>query len=288
MATIKQIVKSITTTQQRVALKRLKRHILSTLNPKAKISIGEMRDLLVDELGIKHGDRIIVSSSFGNLNADFSPQQLIELLMDIVGEDGIIMMPYYPPMNSDEWAKGNHVFDMRNTKSGMGVLTNVFSKMPGVEMSCHPTKAVCVWGKESVVNELIKDHELSKTPFYWDSPYGRLLKIGSKSLCLGLKNIPIFHAFEDTIYQNYDRCYFKEKYHLELIDSDGNSKRISTYVHNGSLITPWVPAGDYVRDLKIHSYRRIRVGHKYVIVCDNTELYERVKEEYGKGHTRER
>ena len=63
-----------------------------------------MRSIIVDDLGIKKGDRIIVSSSFGNLNANFSPQELVETLMDIIGKDGVIMMPYYPPINSTEWA----------------------------------------------------------------------------------------------------------------------------------------------------------------------------------------
>ena len=116
-----------------------------------KTSLEDFRKLLVDNLGIREGDNLIVSSSFGNLNAAFSPREAIEVLQSIVTKKGLIMMPYYPPMNSDEWVQKDEIFDMALTKSGMGVLTNIFASMDGVFKSLHPTKAVCAWlsGKSS-------------------------------------------------------------------------------------------------------------------------------------------
>ena len=83
-------------------------------------------------------------------------------------------------------------------------------------MSKHPTKAVCAWGNGA--QEIVSSHDNATTPFYWDSPYGRLLKKHSKSLGIGLKNIPIFHSFEDILTDPIDFYYQKEKFKLELID----------------------------------------------------------------------
>lgn len=271
----KSILKHLSSSDQRKAIRRYKRHFMNKVRPRRKISIKEMRAIIVDDLGIKSGDRIIVSSSFGNINPAFSPQHMIDLLMEIIGEEGLIMMPYYPPINSTEWAAKHEVFDMRNTKSGMGVLTNVFSKMPGVYMSKHPTKAVCVWGKNA--EEIATGHETATTPFYWDSPYGRLLKEPSKSLGIGLKNIPIFHSFEDILTDPIDFYYQKEKYKLDLIDKFGNSIVVETFVHDDKVLNHCMSAGDYVRNLNCSSYRRIDVGYKIMYSIDNNDLFAECK-----------
>ena len=200
---IKNWLRKIISADMRRWAKREKRHLQQLLeSSKPQTTLEDFRKLLTETLGIKKGDWLIVSSSFGNLNATFSPREAIEVLQSIVTKEGLIMMPYYPPMNSNEWAESGQIFDMLETKSGMGVLTNVFSKMPDVYKSIHPTKAVCMWGNEIDLNDL--QHFKSTTPFYWDSPYGKLLTHDSKSLCLGLKNIPIFHALEDILSERYD------------------------------------------------------------------------------------
>ncbi|MBP5687593.1 MAG: AAC(3) family N-acetyltransferase [Muribaculaceae bacterium] len=269
---LKSLLKHLSSSNQRKALRRYKRHFLNKVRPRRKISLKEMRSIIVDELGIEKGDRIIVSSSFGNVNASFSPQEMIDLLMNIIGDKGVIMMPYYPPINSTEWAARHEVFDMRNTKSGMGVLTNVFSKMPGVYMSKHPTKAVCVWGKDA--KEIAAGHDKATTPFYWDSPYGRLLKQPSKSLGIGLKNIPIFHSFEDILTDPIDFYYQKDKYKLDLIDKEGTPTVVETYIHDDKVLNHCMTAGDYVRDLKCSTYRRMSVGYKIMYVIDNDDLFD--------------
>ncbi|MGJ7024432.1 hypothetical protein [Petrimonas sulfuriphila] len=79
----------------------------------AKTSLDDMRNLLLEDFGINKGDNLIVSSSFGNLNASFSPAELIELLQEIISDEGNLVMPFYPPSNSYEWAVSGEVFDMQ-------------------------------------------------------------------------------------------------------------------------------------------------------------------------------
>lgn len=279
---IKRCLKSITSSTLRRVIKREKRHLEQLFSREKKTTLEDFRELLIDTLGVKKGDWLLVSSSFGNLNANFSPREAVELLQSIVTKEGLIMMPYYPPMNSIEWANSGQIFDMLETPSGMGVLTNVFSKMPDVYKSVHPTKAICYWGSELVVN----NHFNSTTPFYWDSPYGKLLEHGSKSLCLGLKNIPIFHAFEDILSEHYSDYYYQEKRKLKVRLPDRTVIETETYIHNTTIIDNCIPVGDYVRKINPPSYQRVPFGLKYVIIVDNKKMFDSVKEHFAKGDTR--
>lgn len=275
----------ITTTSYsfRKKLKRAIRHFRQAFNQK-KTTIEDFRVLLTKTLGIQKGDWLFVTSSFGNLNADFSPQQAIEVLQSIVTCDGLIMMPYYPPMNSQEWAEKNYVFDMLETKSGMGILTNVFATMPNVRKSVHPTKAVCYWGNEKAIDYI--HHFKSTTPFYWDSPYGELLKHPSKSLCLGVKNIPIVHSIEDILSEHFYDYYYLEKKSLKIRLSDKSEIDTCTYIHNQEILARCVPPKDYVKSINPPSYRRVPFGLKYVVVVDNDKLFDTMRINFAKGNTR--
>lgn len=282
---IKSVLKKIIPSQNRAKLKKYKRHLISfTKRGNAKTTLKELETVLRNDLGIKEGDRIIVASSFGYLNANYSPIEVVQLLMNIVTEEGTIMMPYYPPMNSDEWAKEGHIFDMTNTKSGMGIITNVFSKMPNVYKSTHPTKAVCVWGKNA--EKIVSGHEKATTPFYWDSPYGKFLKNGCKSIGLGLKNIPIFHTFEDVLSPSENAYYYPQKYSLKVITKEHTEIKVETLVHNTELITKCVSAGDYVKSLKCKTYKRIDFGMSFLYVIDNTDLYNKLKSDCDNGNNK--
>lgn len=276
----KLFIKKIIPPVYRVKIKKLRRHTVNCFKSGSieKTTLNDMRKLLVEEFCIAGGDNLIVSSSFGNLNADFSPKDLITLLQEIVGEEGNIVMPFYPPGNSYEWAESGQVFDMQTTRSSMGILTQVFSEMPNVYKSMHPTKAVVAWGKNA--EEIIKGHENSKTPFYWDSPYGWLLKNPSKSLGLGLKNIPIFHSFEDIILENKFSLYQKHPFSLTLKTDVGEEKEIITKVHDPSIISTLADAGDYVKSLSLKTYKRKKFGYTFCYIVDNTELFETCKSEF--------
>lgn len=280
---VKKLLRMLLTSESRSLLRRWKRKFHGI--GKGTTSLEDLRRVLVDDLGVCPGDKLIVSSGFGSLGAeDYSPKDVIELLQSIVTERGLIMMPYYPPKNSFEWASSGEVFDMTKTKSGMGIVTNIFSKMEDVYMSIHPTKAVCVWGNGA--QEIILGHEFSQTPFYWDSPYGKLLKMGSKSLGLGVGNIPIFHTFED-VWDAPRNLYYQEKqYDLDIILPNQEQIKVKTLVHQSYISDRLEPAAEYTRNLKAKSYRRLPFGKSFVWIADNTELSEITKRRFEVGQNR--
>ena len=126
------ILKKIFPPRFREKLKRTRRK----LNVKSFLikrnSLDDMRYLLTHKLSISKGDKLFITSSFGNLHGLFSPLELIELLKEIVSEEGLIMMPFYPPGSNEEWAAKDMPFDMNKTKSSIGVLTNIFAKQENV------------------------------------------------------------------------------------------------------------------------------------------------------------
>lgn len=276
---IKLLLKKYIPSSLRSKLKKTKRRLSNSLKRNvAKTTISDMRSLLINDFGIKKGDNLIISSSFGNLNADFSPHELVELLQEIVGKEGNIVMPFYPPGNSYEWAASGKVFDMQTTPSSMGVLTQIFSEMPNVYKSIHPTKAVVAWGKNA--QDIIRGHENSKTPFYWDSPYGWLLKNKSISLGLGLKNIPIFHSFEDIILENKLSLYQADSYNLNIRLRNGEQINVTTLIHDKIKISKLEDAGDYVKHLSEKTYRRNYFGYTFCYFVENNELFNRCKIEF--------
>ncbi|MBR5087620.1 MAG: AAC(3) family N-acetyltransferase [Muribaculaceae bacterium] len=281
---IKKTLKKIFHSSVRRELKRTKRHIINLIHPVSKLTLEEMRRLLTQELGLNRGDKIVVSSGFGNLNADFSPQDLVELLMDVISDEGIIMMPFYPPISSVEWAQKGLTFDMKTNKSSMGIVTNVFARMPNVYMSKHPIKAVCAWGKGA--KELVKDHDKSTTPYYWDSPYGKLVKMHSKSLALGVRNMLPMHTIEDVLTEPLGFFYQKEKYTLDVIDKNGEKTSVTTYVHDENILNKCISASDYIASLNCRTYKRINVGYNCICIVENDDLYETIKQHFKNGHTR--
>ena len=284
---LKLVLKQIIPAECRAKLKRQRRKIKNALRFDAKATtLDDLRRVLTEQLGLREGDRIFVTSGFANLKAkDYSPQDVVELLMAIVGKDGLIMMPYYPPLNSMEWITSGRVFDMRSTKSGMGVLTNVFSKMEGTVMSRHPIKAVCVWGKDA--ESIAAGHTDCEMPYSKESPYGKLLaEPGSKSLCLGVVNLPMFHAIEDEV-QPLDTLYYDDcTYDVPLILENGEQTICHTLAHSDKKSAGNVMGGVFVKRFKSPIRKEVKFGYASVIICDNTLVESAFREEFAHGKTR--
>src|SRR5690554_6685742 len=123
------ILRNVLPYKYRLKLKKGFRKLSNSFKNNDKVSISDMELFLTDRLGLNKGDNLMITSSFGNLNASFSPKELIYLLQKTVGVDGNIAMPFYPPGSSKEWAESGVPFDMRKTRSATGILTQVFSEM---------------------------------------------------------------------------------------------------------------------------------------------------------------
>lgn len=199
---------------------------------KTALSLSSMQQILLDELDIRQGDNLIVHCGFGFLRADFSPLQLIDLLKELVGKEGSIVMPFYPPGLSSDWVKAGRDFNIETARCSTGVLSQVFASTD-VLTSLHPIKSVCAWGDNA--EQLISEHQFSEYPFDDKSPYYKLAMLkGSKSIGLGVRNCAMLHCAEDMFESNKNYLYTNDKTTLKIITPTSTSD-IATHYHHGDI-----------------------------------------------------
>ena len=143
--------------------------------------------------GINSNDNILIHSSlksFGNIKGELIIDSLIEYI-----NEGLIVFPTH------SWAtmkEDNQIFDVFNTESCVGALTNIALNTPGFERSMHPTHSVCAYGKEK--QEYLDLDLNSNTPVNPNGCFGRVLaKKRFKLIFAGapLSKITFVHSIEE-------------------------------------------------------------------------------------------
>jgi aminoglycoside 3-N-acetyltransferase len=163
---------------------------------KNKVDFDDLKSI-TQKLGVKSGDSLIIHSALSLFNC--SAVDLISFFQDILGPKGNLLMPTHPRLEENN---GVLVYDVEQSPSTVGYLTDVFRKMSGVKRSLHPFSSVAVWGKDVdyfLEGNIDGSHPL---PHGSQSPYGKLAKIGGYSLALGMtarERATIKHVCEDQI-----------------------------------------------------------------------------------------
>jgi len=115
--------------------------------------IKELKENLENN-GVKKGDFICVFSditSFGipaviknkvkASGINFLLDSYIDTFKDVVGREGLVVMPTFTYS-----ATKNQIFDLADSKSEVGALTEYFRKQPQVVRSSHPIFSFAAWG----------------------------------------------------------------------------------------------------------------------------------------------
>jgi aminoglycoside 3-N-acetyltransferase len=200
----------------------------------SKRSRGFSKQNLVDmllRLGVTRGDVLLVHSSLDQFDAFLGkPVDIITALEDAVGLTGILIMPTLPFRGSAvDYVRESPVFDVTRTPSQMGLLTELFRRMPGVARSVHPTHAVAAWGANA--KAFVAGHLRSSTPCGRQTPYGRLLDHNGKILLLGtdITVLTFFHTVEEILEPQMPFSPFtKEIFTLECRDAQNASVMAQT------------------------------------------------------------
>ena len=142
--------------------------------------------------GVKSGDVIFVHSDvavFGKLatmDRDYFFQSLVQVFKDSVGSEGTIIMPTF----SYSFSQG-YDFDVANTKSAVGALTEYFRTMPGVKRTVDPMLSVAVWGKHQAYL-LAVGHDC----FGPDSIFEKFHHLKGKLVFFGTRECTFLHYIE--------------------------------------------------------------------------------------------
>ena len=161
------------------------------------------KETIVKELtsiGLEKDDVVMVHTSLKSMGyVCGGAQTVIEALIEVVGEDGTIMMPTQSWKNLDpeegvQWdadeSDGQLIrdhwpaYDKRITPTNtMGAVAEMFRTWPGSIRSDHPARSVCAWGKYAAY--LTEHHDLSNI-FGEGSPIEKMYELKGKVLLLGV------------------------------------------------------------------------------------------------------
>jgi len=181
------------------------------------------------KLGLTQGSIALVHSSLSSFGyVDGGVDIVIDALLEIVGEEGTIMVPTLTG-NSQQNAIIPPIFDPINTPCWTGKIPEAFRHRKTAARSLHPTHSVAAIGK--LAKYLIASHETCETPCSIKSPYGKLVKLGGYILLIGCmhSSSTILHLVEEVA---------NSPYHLQsdwidaqLVQPNSTTKLIRCKIH---------------------------------------------------------
>ena len=183
---------------------------------KKKLSKEELIHLLSD-LGVKCGDTLIVHCSWRNcFMLETTPSDFIDVLIEMLGEDGTLLMPSFPSNHNN--------FNVNKDVSAAGVLSEVFRNIDGSVRSVFPKGTMCAYGKYA--HDIISGHSNSIYEYDSESPYSNAINThNAKILLVGMglhpHKITAFHcgSYDSKINNELlNRTYSKEC--ISLITKD--------------------------------------------------------------------
>ena len=122
-------------------------------------------------LGLQRGAAVEVHSSLSSMGwVEGGAQTVIRALMDVVGEDGAIVMSAYLvspllPLTEEEKTKGitakvRMLEENENCKTGMGIIVDTFCKLPNTYLG-KGMHRVCAWGQNAKLHSQGYEYLLS-------------------------------------------------------------------------------------------------------------------------------
>lgn len=245
------------------------RRFLST-DGSANIRRVLTRDALADEfraLGLQAGDTLLVHSaykSFGGVEG--GPQSVIDALLDVLGPDGTLIMPTF----NFDFCEGAE-FDVRETPSQMGALTEIVRTSPEARRVGHPIYSFAVLGRLADEAAAI-DNVSAYGP---DSLFGRLRDWDGKIMVIGLpynESMTFFHHVEEI-----EGCGYRymKSFTGPYVDLDGNrsERTVTMFVRDidRGVQTAVNPMGDLLAELGFIRTRKI--GESTVRLMRAREIY---------------
>lgn len=207
------------------------------LQEQEKSKKGITKQKLIADLkniGIKQGDSVLVHSSLSKIGyVEGGPKTVVEALFEAVGENGTILFPTFPATGRHKtYLEEDHIFDIKNTPSQMGSLTEYFRKLDSVHRSFHPTD--CVAAKGPLAEYYTNSHFGELTPYTENSPFRKLCAKDGKILMIGTTlngACTNLHTLEDAVNFKFP-VYDKKIFDVRMIDEAGNKLVMKTKVHN--------------------------------------------------------
>lgn len=207
------------------------------------------------EAGIQEGDTLLIHSNikrtfkrYLKLGARLSPQDILDSFLKAVSNSGTLLLPLF----NFDFSKGI-TFDIRNTPSHMGALTEAGRTHPLAIRTGHPIYSFAVIGAESQRFEKVNNF----SGYGGDSPFAILREMGGKIAVLDLpdqNSMTYYHYVEEM--HEVDYRYHKT-FTGSYIDALGNTgpKTYGLFVRNieKGVQTHVNPAGEIMWKSRLYS-----------------------------------
>ncbi len=170
--------------------------------------------------GVCRGDVLLLHSSITKTigrarrkGVPIAPMELLRSFLQSVGEEGTLLLPTFD-INVSPLVR----FDIRNSPSKMGALTECARSYPGAVRTRHPILSMAAIGKKAAAFGECDDY----TGIGKGSPFERLLELDGRIAVLGLKendSMSFYHYVENV---NGAAHRWTIGFETEFVDWDGS------------------------------------------------------------------
>lgn len=190
-------------------------------------------------LGVASGDTVMLHSAFGSrYGFRGTIDELTRVFLDVLGPTGNLLMVSLPYRSSSlQYLSTLKCFDVRKTPSMMGLVSEYFRRRAGVLRSLHPTHPVLALGPDA--QAIVAGHEDCLYPCGPGTPFEKLAERDGKVVFF---NVPFatftfFHHLEHLVSPEMPfSLYTDEPFTVPVIDRQGQSRTVSTYVFSPDAI----------------------------------------------------
>lgn len=241
---------------------------------------------LFKDLGVGPGQLVMAHASLSLVPTTLSADAILDILQDIVGAHGTIVVPTFPRVNSTTFLNSDSPFDARITPSGMGALSEALRHRPGAVRSTHPTKSVAAIGAEAA--SICAGHERCLYPFGMGSPYHKMHELGVRIVGIGapMSYLSFVHFPEDLDHRRVNRPVWENIVYQKLcIDLSGREHLVRTMTHNMALMPDADPEKFCRKHLNRSHYVIKRASLSDFFAVDGRALVAAIRDGWAKGVT---
>jgi aminoglycoside 3-N-acetyltransferase len=227
-------------------------------------------------IGIQHGDTVLVHSSFGPFSGfRGSPEEVVDAFLRSVGPSGNLLMVSMPYLDSSyEYLQTLKCFDIRNTISRMGLISESFRRRGGVLRSLHPTHPVLAFGPKA--EWIVSGHENCPYPCGPGSPFEKLLKLNGKVLFYGASayTFTFYHYLEHLVKDELPfPVYEDQPFKVHVIDHQGQARDVTTYVYSRESIPRRRPGILFAELMRRKQWKKARLGNTRIVLIDVSHAF---------------
>jgi len=234
------------------------------------------------EIGIRPGDSLLVHSSLSKIGfVENGAVDVVDSLLDIISDEGDLLMPSSANgLLQIDFVKKNEVFDVKNTPSVLGSITENFRKREGVRRSLNYLEPVCAYGKNA--KYLTEGHFGEVSPYTKLSPFYRLTELNGKILYLGvdLDNAGTsLHVLEDSVDFHFP-VYVSSDFRVKIKDEKGEVHIVSTKAHK-PVYSKKRKCNDLIPMFIDHGVcKKVKIGNAESYLFDAKKMLDLMLEKY--------